>query len=62
MATAEGHGTEKNISKKMAIKKAGAATTADVPVSEYRIVKDTTGGTVKLVYNDAGTLKSVTLA
>jgi hypothetical protein len=41
--------------------KAGVATTADVPDGKARIVKDVTGGSVKLVYNDGGTLKSVTL-
>lgn len=43
------------------ITKAGAATTSDIPAGEARVVKDTSGGTVKLQYNDGGTLKSVTL-
>lgn len=43
------------------ISKAGAPTTTDVPAGEARVVKDTTGGTVKLFYNDGGTLKSVAL-
>jgi len=41
--------------------KSGAPTASDIPASQWAIYKDTSGGTVKLWVNDAGTLKSVTL-
>lgn len=40
---------------------AGALALADLSASQFTVWKDTSGGTVKLFYNDAGTLKSVTL-
>lgn len=43
------------------ITKAGLATTTDVPAGRAAVVKDTLGGTVRLVFNDAGTLKGVAL-
>jgi YD repeat-containing protein len=39
----------------------GGATTSNPPQGQAILVKDTSGGSVKLVYNDSGTLKSVTL-
>lgn len=56
-----GHGVADGAAKSLLTKKAGAVVAADIPVGTFRIVKDTSGGSVKLVYNDAGTLKSVTL-
>lgn len=44
-----------------AVQKAAAPTAADIPAGSFAVWKDTAGGTVKLIYNDAGTLKSVTL-
>lgn len=37
-------------------------TTAEVPLNQWVIYKNTTSGTVKLWVNDNGTLKSVTIA
>ena len=37
-------------------------TVADVPAGTSLLWKDTAGGTVKLYFNDGGTLKSVALA
>lgn len=37
-------------------------TTTDIPASEFRVWKDTGGGTVALYVNDGGTLKSVVLS
>ena len=39
-----------------------APTTTTIPAGEARIWKNTADGTVKLYYNDGGTLKSVTLS
>jgi hypothetical protein len=41
--------------------KAGAAVAADIPVSTWALVRDTSGSTTKLVYNNAGTLMTVAL-
>lgn len=40
---------------------AGAPTTTNIPASNWVIWKDTTGGTIRLYVNDAGTLKNVEL-
>jgi hypothetical protein len=45
----------------VAMSKAGAPTTTEIPAGQFRVVKDTSGGTVKLFYNDGGVLKSVAL-
>ena len=42
--------------------KAGAPTTTEIPASFCSVVKNTSDGTVKLYYNDAGVLKSVTIS
>lgn len=42
--------------------KAGAAANTDLPSGTWALVHDTSGATVKLVYNLSGTLKTVTLA
>lgn len=42
--------------------KAGLPSISDITTGQAAVVKDTAGGTVKLYYNDAGTLKSVALA
>lgn len=44
-----------------AMQKAGLAVAADITTGYWRVVKDTSGGSVRLVYNDGGTIKSVTL-
>jgi hypothetical protein len=41
---------------------AGAPTAADIPNGSSKVWKNTGDGTVKLYYNDGGTLKSVTLS
>ena len=41
--------------------KAGAFVAADLPEGTAAIAKDTAGGTVQLLFNDGGTLKSVDL-
>lgn len=41
---------------------AATPTTADIPLGCWAVWKDTSGGTVKIYYNDAGTLKSVALS
>jgi hypothetical protein len=41
--------------------KAGAPTTTDVPSGTWALIRDTSGATTKLYYNNAGTLQSVTL-
>lgn len=41
--------------------KAGVPTTSDIASGNWAIYKDTTGGTLKLYANDAGTIKSVEL-
>jgi hypothetical protein len=45
----------------LAKSKSGAPTTTDIPAGLAAVYKDTSGGGVKLYYNDAGTLKSVAL-
>ena len=42
--------------------KAGGPTTADIPARQAAVVKDTTGGGVRLWYNDYGRLLSVALS
>lgn len=42
--------------------KAGAPTTTDVPLGTWKVINDTTGGTVGLYANIGGVLKSVLLA
>jgi hypothetical protein len=41
---------------------AGAPTVANIPAGVSEVWKNTGDGTVKLYYNDGGTLKSVTLS
>lgn len=41
---------------------AATPTTTDIPAGTWAVWKDTSGGTIKLYYNDAGSLKSVALA
>jgi hypothetical protein len=41
--------------------KAGAPVATDIPVGTFALIRDTSGGTTKLYYNNAGTLQSVTL-
>lgn len=41
--------------------KAGAPTTSDVPAGTWVLIRDTSGATTKLYYNNAGTLQSVAL-
>jgi len=41
--------------------KAGAPTTSDVPAGTWALIRDTSGATTKLYYNNAGTLQSVAL-
>lgn len=41
--------------------KSGAPSASDIPAGSFAVIKDSSGGTTKLVYNDGGTLKSVTL-
>jgi hypothetical protein len=41
---------------------AATPTTTDIPAGTWAVWKDTSGGTVKLYYNDGGSLKSVTLS
>ena len=41
---------------------AGAPTTVNIPAGCAEVWKNTSDGTVKLYYNDGGTLKSVTLS
>ena len=41
---------------------AGAPTTVNIPAGVAEVWKNTSDGTVKLYYNDGGTLKSVALA
>ena len=41
--------------------KAGAPTTTDVPSGTWTLIRDTSGATTKLYYNNAGTLMSVAL-
>lgn len=41
--------------------KAGAAVAADIPAGTWALVRDTSGSTTKLVYNNAGTLMTVAL-
>ncbi len=41
--------------------KAGAPTTSDVPASTWALIRDTSGATTKIYYNNAGTLMSVAL-
>jgi hypothetical protein len=40
---------------------AGAPSTSNVPAGSFTVWKDTSGGSVRLYYNDSGTLKSVAL-
>jgi len=42
--------------------KAGAPVAADIPASTWAVIRDTSGSTTKLYYNNAGTLQSVALA
>jgi hypothetical protein len=44
-----------------ALQKSGLPTVLDIPAGVSKVWKDTAGGSVKLYYNDGGTLKSVTL-
>lgn len=54
--------TSGNLDKPVKVITLGAApTTSDVPSGEARVVKRTDDGSVKLQYNDGGTLKGVTL-
>lgn len=46
----------------VAMQKAGAPDTTEITAGVWRVVKNTSDGTVKLYYNDGGTLKSVALA
>lgn len=41
--------------------KAGAAVAGDIPAGTWALVRDTSGSTTKLIYNNAGTLMSVAL-
>lgn len=41
--------------------KAGAPTTVEIPASYFTVVKNTSDGSTRLYYNDAGTLRSVAL-
>ena len=41
--------------------KTGAPAVGDVPAGQFRVIKNTTGPTYRLVLNDGGTLKSVAL-
>lgn len=59
-AEAAGTGTERIIAIK-AFPKAGAAVFGDIPSGYWGVVRDTSGATTKLVYNNAGTLMSVGL-
>jgi hypothetical protein len=56
-----GCGVDANNFFGVAMSKAGAPTTTEIPAGRFRVVKDTSGGTVKLFYNDGGVLKSVAL-
>jgi hypothetical protein len=56
-----GVGVDANNFFGVAMSKAGAPTTTEIPAGRFRVVKDTSGGTVKLFYNDGGVLKSVAL-
>lgn len=61
MAVTDGKGLEQK-TRKLAVKtKSGVPVAADVAVGDYAIIKDSSGGTVNLCYNDAGTLKKVAL-
>jgi hypothetical protein len=42
--------------------KAGAPVAADIPAGTFAVIRDTSGSTTKLYYNNAGTLQSVALA
>jgi len=42
--------------------KAGAPVAADVPAGTFMVIRDTSGSTTKLYYNNGGTLQSVALA
>ncbi|RYC69630.1 right-handed parallel beta-helix repeat-containing protein [Spirosoma sordidisoli] len=44
------------------LEKAGAPSTTDIPDKSWRLVDNTSDGSVKLYYNKGGTLKSVTLS
>jgi hypothetical protein len=44
-----------------AFAKAGAAVAADIPAGTFAMVRDTSGATTKLIYNNAGTLMTVAL-
>ena len=55
-----GTGTSRNMVL-TAWTKAGAPTTSDIPASTWSLVRDSSGATTKLYYNNAGTLQSVTL-
>ncbi len=41
--------------------KAGIPTTSDITAGNFAVYKDTSGGSIKLYANDAGTIKSVAL-
>jgi len=45
----------------VAMQKAGDPNTTDIPNGYWRVVENTSGATIKLWYNDNGTLKSVAL-
>jgi len=55
-----GTGTSRNMVL-TAWTKAGAPTTSDIPAGTWSLVRDSSGATTKLYYNNAGTLMSVAL-
>lgn len=59
-STALGTGTTRIIAID-AFSKAGAAVAGDIPAGTWALVRDTSGSTTKLIYNNAGALQSVTL-
>lgn len=57
-----GNGTQGDASAVILAKtKAGAPTTTDVPAGTWILIRDTTNGTTKMYYNNAGTLQTVAL-
>jgi len=57
-----GNGTQGDASATILAKtKAGAPTTSDVPAGTWALIRDTSGATTKLYYNNAGTLQTVAL-
>lgn len=59
-ASAAGTGTTRLIAID-GFAKAGAPSTSDIPAGTWALVRDTSGATTKLYYNNAGTLQSVAL-